>query len=299
MYQGDHRGNERNTQETGGGKQNLVLMNSMLLLGERRFLALAGCAVLIVSALVVIWRFNSKREPVYEGKPLSAWLEEYEKTFRLWNKPPNDGAREAIVAIGADALPFLLKYIATEDPLNVKWQIQKVTGGPAHPTDSPKAYSHSLGIAGFAALQERAKPAEDALARMLANPKPLIRRNAAISLGYMGHAGVTAIPELLAHVEDEDREVSRAAIWALGNLGQQSDYVVPKLVELASRKYPSVEIFDALAKFGDRARTAIPKLKELAEGRDPAVALLAVETAERIDAVTGAELRGRLRGRKP
>ena len=274
-------------------------MNSRLLPGQRRFRAFAGCAVVIVSVLILVWQFNSKTEPVYDGKSLSAWLEEYEKTFRLWNNPPDSGAREAIVRIGADALPFLLNYIASEDPLQVKWQIQKATGGPAHPSDSPEAHSHSLGIAGFAALQERAKPAEGALQRMLGSRKALIRRNAAICLGYLGQAGVTAIPELLAHVEDEDREVSNAAIWALGNLGEQSDYVVPRLVELTSREYPSLEVFEALAKFGDRARIAVPKLKQLAEGRDPAVALLAVETVERIDAVTGAELRAKLRGRKP
>src|SRR5712692_12000430 len=67
------------------------------------FVALAGC---------LVWMLSRPAEPVYQGKPLSAWINEY-------NGRPGDTNQAALVAIremGTNAIPALLKIIKADDP---------------------------------------------------------------------------------------------------------------------------------------------------------------------------------------
>jgi hypothetical protein len=73
-----------------------------------------GVVLLTVAGIIagLIW-FANTRDPVYQGKPLSAWLEAYND-----NPPPSatrHEADEALRHLGTNALPALLRRMRAKD----------------------------------------------------------------------------------------------------------------------------------------------------------------------------------------
>jgi hypothetical protein len=68
-------------------------------------------AVCIVGAIIGLLLWPSKREPEYNGVPLSAWLE---RNFEGGGK--DGSSRDAIRHIGTNAVPFLLRWIQYDVP---------------------------------------------------------------------------------------------------------------------------------------------------------------------------------------
>src|SRR6478609_8731880 len=60
-----------------------------------------------------------EQEPVYQGQPLSVWLEGYLSKFK-WNGPERQKADEAMRQIGTNALPTLLRLIKANDSASVR-----------------------------------------------------------------------------------------------------------------------------------------------------------------------------------
>src|SRR5882762_6918956 len=58
----------------------------------------------------VVFVASRPREPVYQGKSLNVWLDDFNSGYE--NAPPE--ARAAIHSMGTNALPFLLKSIRNE-----------------------------------------------------------------------------------------------------------------------------------------------------------------------------------------
>src|SRR5258706_15094695 len=82
----------------------------LLPMGKKRGLLLAVLFVALAGGLV--WMLSRPAEPVYQGKPLSAWLAEF-------NGGPVDTNQAAFVAfreLGTNAIPALLKTIQSGDP---------------------------------------------------------------------------------------------------------------------------------------------------------------------------------------
>lgn len=59
---------------------------------------------------IVAWQYNRKKEPSYQGRTLSRWLEAYGTD----DKEARRAASEAVRHIGANALPFLIRQINYE-----------------------------------------------------------------------------------------------------------------------------------------------------------------------------------------
>jgi len=77
---------------------------------------LLGASVLILIGCAS-WFALSPREPVYEGKALSYWLDEINRTGKT---DKNEPAMKAARAMGTNSLPFLLSYIEhKESPIKV------------------------------------------------------------------------------------------------------------------------------------------------------------------------------------
>ena len=81
-------------------------------------------ATVVVAALALagaIWQAARSREPVYQGKPLSFWLEQYSGQISGGAFIPNrtkavrEQAATAIRHIGTNAIPWLLALAAVED----------------------------------------------------------------------------------------------------------------------------------------------------------------------------------------
>lgn len=82
---------------------------------KRVQIALAVLLVAIVG--VMMWEVLREREPVYQGKSLSQWLEEYNQNFLFLNSPIRAQAKSAVGQIGTNALPILLEWTAKKDSI--------------------------------------------------------------------------------------------------------------------------------------------------------------------------------------
>src|SRR5262245_61020999 len=87
-----------------------------LRMGRKR-LFIVGVVALAIALLVLLWPRGPK-EPVYQGKRLSAWLIEASSESGLKTAP------EAIQALGTNAIPYLLFEFERTEP---RWK-QKLLG---------------------------------------------------------------------------------------------------------------------------------------------------------------------------
>jgi hypothetical protein len=81
---------------------------------RRRNLVIAACAVFISAVVLIAWPRGPK-EPEYQGKKLSEWIEVYAKS----TNDHQTEAEDAIRAIGTNSLPWLVPRIAFDVPA---WQ---------------------------------------------------------------------------------------------------------------------------------------------------------------------------------
>ena len=90
-------------------------------MGRRHYIALA--AMLVMLAGVAVWQGLREREPVYQGKRLSFWLESLYKA--KGNQDEVDRAEQPIRNIGTNALPVLIERLHAQDSrmkqLVMKW----------------------------------------------------------------------------------------------------------------------------------------------------------------------------------
>ncbi len=84
-------------------------------MGKKRRILFAILAVAILGGLAwIVFSPRVEPEPVYYGKPLSAWLEIYDSPNNSTSQQ-FDAARMAIGGIGTNAIPTLLRMLRTPD----------------------------------------------------------------------------------------------------------------------------------------------------------------------------------------
>src|SRR5712691_9374007 len=140
------------------------------------FLAGAGCSTL------------PSREPHYQGRSLTDWLNDYARTQfandpEPWTPAWTDGdravrarAESAVRQIGTNALPFLMKMVTSKYEL--------------------KGYGPVAAL-GFQILGPAAKPAVPALVAMLDDER--LSPEATAALGAIGPEAEESVPVLLKH----------------------------------------------------------------------------------------------------
>jgi HEAT repeat protein len=201
------------------------------------------------------WQILRLREPltpnpVYQGKPLSEWL----------NERDPKAAAEAIRQMGTNALPRLLKEAAAHDSIVkaltayllqqqslVKWHFE---------TDSDH---QAKALRGFRALGTTGAVA---VAQGLTNSDKWIRHGCVgqLELGKQ-YQGILFEP-MLNSLKDPEPMVRARAANALGMLGQQPDKVIPVLIDLLGDKDDWVRCMAAvgLDLYGDPSKPAVPAL---------------------------------------
>jgi hypothetical protein len=177
---------------------------------------------------VAVWL--GEREPEYQGKKLSEWLE------RFSDSPKEAG--NAVRTIGKDAIPSLLTWfhearrqeIAREFPT---WA-QNVT--PLKRWGHLDFCKAKLGEKGFRILGPSALPALPQLTQMLKDSSSGISAKwVAHSLTYLGKAGLPPLLEILRDrgQPDDKRVAVASAFWNVGYLGSNAVAAVPVLIGCA------------------------------------------------------------------
>lgn len=241
--------------------------------GKKCTILLGVLAVLAAGAVAyLVLRPADPQEPIYQGKPLRAWLDDYVLLSHGWDEADiekkNEKVDEVIRQIGTNAIPTLFRMLnATDSPLKKLKYLARDHGlYDIKASDYPSAL----------VLKVQAGMALQALGR--ANPYDVVpwlitiydhrppggdQEIVASILGGIGPAASNAVPSLLRTVANGGR--SGSSIRALGEIHAEPKKVVPILIQLLKDPEDQIrkESVVALQAFGADARPAVPALLEL------------------------------------
>jgi len=235
--------------------------------GPQRLANLA-VAALLAAALAGVWVLRLP-EPVYQGIPLSAWVED------LGDNPYAAG--KALREIGPGAVLPLVRALERK-PAGWLSAYAVVVGHAPRFLKSPLADSYAgiarreLQIPRIRAAAARvlgdfgpaAKAAVPALVKALGDTNATLRLNATFGLGKIGARPELAVPALVGRLDDPDEEVRMYAAIALKKFGARAANAVPALVATLRDRSWQVRERAALAlgAVGQNQPGAIPALEE-------------------------------------
>ena len=218
-----------------------------------------------------VWRPSGPPEPVFEGRTLTSWLEghlPYVGTQPAYGTPGWKKVDEALLSIGTNAIPTLLKMIRAKGPppLVLKaidatrrhgWM--RINYRYAFSRNDEAAYAFQI----FGTNAVNAVPALIEIYEK--NISPSSQRCAAQALGHIGHGAEAALPALIRNFTDTNSQVRFEAVSAVMYIRGKPDVVVPALT--SALKDPNVNVrWNALAgldMFGSASRPAVPEILKM------------------------------------
>jgi hypothetical protein len=216
--------------------------------------------LLLVSATVSVLR-PAKPQPTYQGKPIAHWM------FTFWNPygygvHAKEDARQALKAIGTNALPFFVQWISE-------------TPGRSRFRDVLQTYSYRL------PLLSQWDTFQRWLSTVPENEAAMNYSLAAVdAFAVLGVEASAAIPDLakIAHASYETRSAQHA-IRALANIGPPA---LPSVTAVASDSSAACRCYaiTALEDFGTNAIPAIPLLLNCLT--NPLLTVSAAETIQHL-----------------
>lgn len=206
----------------------------LFVMKRRRILLMAGALVAVV---VVCWP-SGPRDPIYNGKRLSQWLAETNKS-----KPPDlltEGAIQAVKAIGTNAVPYLLSLF--ERGGGPEWLERLKQGKFVSRTlgirFEPKWVRKSKAISALAWLGPDAVPPLPTLARYFDDPE---RGGSAV--GLVALTGAAGLPYLLKALSSPNQETVAYAIYQLRAYQIYGKLELPVILELTNHDNEKARAF--------------------------------------------------------
>jgi hypothetical protein len=229
----------------------------------RKVPQIALAVSLVAAGGVIAWQVLREREPVYQGKRLSAWLEGYDfpKNQQAWQQTD-----EAIRQIGSKATLTLLQMLRVSDSALWKQKLLALAYKQHFiKIHHIKAWGQNWRAANaLGALGSDAVGAVPELIHLYENPiSGPSQRYTLMALGKIGPAAKMAIPSLLRTVSTStDEDVRASAVFALGGIHAEPERVVPVLIKCLADTSIDVqsEAAEGPGKFGESAKPAIPTL---------------------------------------
>ncbi len=245
------------------------------------------CGVLLVAAVfgVCVWAQWVPREPVYDGKSVSVWLNDLDpNTGRL-----SASATNALRHLGTNAIPRLLREASNhsfpiKEIANDLLKKQSILGFRFAPSPDHQAIAQS----GFRSLGTMGI---QAVAQGLTNSDRWIR------YGCVGQWELCQdYPDILFEplfhcLQDPGPSVRGRAANALGMLHQKPEQVVPVLIAMLSDSDDNVRGMAALGLglYGDKAKTAFPVLLKMFNAPDKATQMWVGYALKSIDPTAAAK----------
>ena len=197
---------------------------------------IAIVVVFAAPAGVIGWQMaQPSDEPVYKGRTLTSWLEDYRhpahnhESFEV-----NPAAEEAIRRIGTDGIPTLLRLVRADDSaLKVKVMDLLQRQHLVKVEYKPAVVWNQLATCGFKALGTNAAGAVSELIQIVSRNISLHSQSAAIdSLGCIGPPAKQAVPHLLQW--GTNAHLGYESIRTLGRIGASAQEAVPLLLQWAT-----------------------------------------------------------------
>ena len=287
----------------------------LLVMTKRRTILIhLACGVLAVALYAIL---SGPREPSYQGRSLSQWLEVWSNTDKA--DPTNQMVREAMDAIGAKAIPSLLAWLSCEEtPLKKK--VNDIAIRIGEPFGWGPMFSDNRQMCaqvGFLHLGPQGRTAIPELVRLLNNPRATQTANAAayalacvgtegtippllsvltnpqhpahslapMRISLMGTNALPLIPALVQCLQETNAETAAFAATTLGYLRLEPDLVVPALATSLrdARVRVRQSAGNALRRFGAESRAAVPALLGARNDPDPSVRELATRALFNLD----------------
>ncbi|PYT03411.1 MAG: hypothetical protein DMF60_18450, partial [Acidobacteria bacterium] len=169
--------------------------------------------------------------PAYQGRLLDSWLQDLVCTPC---GPEFEPAADAIRAMGAAAIPYLLQRIERVSPDPLAVTAIRVLGPLARSAvpelteffrREPSSFSAAMALVYLSAE----KPVIEALS----NRTQRVRENAILALGYGGaRVDGAAVPGLIENLEKGSTQTRSNVIWALSSIHKREDLIIPALLRL-------------------------------------------------------------------
>lgn len=208
--------------------------------GRKRILCVS--AILLVGLVALfIWKPWIPSEPVYQGKKLTAWVEQWQTSLHPSTFPPETRkeAASAVRQIGTNGIPFLLCLMRTEEPVLKAWLRDKVP--PSWHSrlhlEKTAVQKRTLGTLGMVVLGTKAAPAVPELMELLSlemnrnPPDPISGHLPLYALASVGSAADPAVPLILQCLTNRNNNIRYAAVSALGEIHSRPETVVPALMK--------------------------------------------------------------------
>jgi hypothetical protein len=220
---------------------------------------------------LLAWRAPGQREPFYEGRPLSRWLDHHVPSTAAdppYNSPGWKKAEEALRHIGTNGIPTLLKMISARDLPPILIQIRE-KAQRWRLARSRYQYAMSRHEEAEYAFQVLGATASNAVPGLMAiyqrNISPSSQRCAALALGHIGPGARAALPVLFRDFTHTNPHVRFYAVSAVMNIGGDPEVVVPKLTMALQDSNINVRwnALSGLSRFFARARPAVPEIQKL------------------------------------
>jgi HEAT repeat protein len=206
-------------------------------------LALKVVAAVLVAGAAV-WLVRHFSEPSYQGKPLSAWLDQAARDRDIgWFGRESSGRdsqpAQAVRAMGPRAIPLLLNWLRAKDtPSRRKLRdfAQKYKWIPIDRRDPDGL--NAMACYGFWVLGPAAKSAVPQVIALLDDEEAEVRTSAASVLSCIGPGDITALPAL----EKRLNALCRANSWSIDWLMEAS------------------AVLHAVGEMGPAAKSALPQI---------------------------------------
>jgi HEAT repeat protein len=285
-------------------------------MGKKRGILLTVLLVALLGGLIQI--LSRPTEPLYQGKPLSAWLNELH-----YPVDTNQAAFAAFREMGTKAIPTLLKIIESDDSQlqRLMWVLnskQSLVRFPIRETE----YQRWAASWALYSMGTNARPAFPALTNLLFDPKTLVLgANPAVSLAGMGPEGLppllaaltnqnswirssaatalclersdlsVVVPALITRLSDRDWAVHCEAVRALGQLHAEPGLTVPALMKDFASNHPGPRglILTGIGRFETNAKAAVPMLLEALSDNHEYVRNQAATALKQIDPAAAAK----------
>jgi len=185
-----------------------------------------ACALAAVAATLGVW-FLRQREPVYNGRPVSAYMLELGST----DKKVHDAAREAITTIGPKSVPFLIKVLDSKEESTERRSRSAMALGAlgkdakeAAPSLINAVDEKEFNLRNAALYALGRMPADPAKTvplyqRLLNDPNKQIRYRVVFNLGRVRGGGESVLNALKTACLDKDKKVRMTATNSLADLG--------------------------------------------------------------------------------
>ncbi|HZV35956.1 MAG TPA: HEAT repeat domain-containing protein [Verrucomicrobiae bacterium] len=246
-----------------------------------------GFALLLI-AVGLSWYISRSREPTYQGKPLTYWLELLNTDDGRLVDPADNSAREAehaVQAIGTNAIPTLLEMLQKKDsPLKSGLIALSTKEHFLHINIFPDSYYHALAFDGFGALGTNGRQAVPALLKIFRSSDQ--RPGAAMCLRLIGPAAESAVAALVHSLAVDTNYADKLyIISALGDIHAHPEMAVPALTNCLADSNKMVRDFAimALGNFGTNAAQAIPILETKLNDNDPETRQEVLKSLKQID----------------